>query len=90
MSKKASENSKDPILNSNKLYVWDLDDGNGNIVSIMLYKDSKVKNAIESEVTHFNDLKGAIYNGEAINDVINLNSNNDSIIEYNLTAIRDN
>lgn len=88
--KEASENSKDPILNSNKLYVWDLDDGNGNIVSIMLYKDSKVKNAIESEVTHFNDLKGAIYNGEAINDVINLNSNNDSIIEYNLTAIRDN
>lgn len=88
--KEVSEDYKAPILNSNKLYVWDLDDGNGNIVSIMLYKDSKVKEAIKNVEATLNKLKGAIYSGEAINDVINLNSNNDSIIEYNLTAIREN
>lgn len=88
--KEVSEDSTDPVLKSNKLYVWKLDDENGNTVSIMLYKNSKVKEAIESEVTHYNDLSGAIYNGKPVNDVINLNSNNDSIIEYNLTAIREN
>ena len=56
----------------------------------MIYKDSKVREAIENVNAQLNNLKGALYTGKDTNDIINLNSNNSSILKYNLTAIRDN
>lgn len=73
-----------------KLYVWKLADDKGNTLNIMIYKDSKVREAIENVNAQLNNLKGALYTGKDTNDIINLNSNNSSILKYNLTAIRDN
>lgn len=78
--KEANKEDTNDILKHKKLYAWDLADDKGNTISIMIYKDSKVKEAIESEITHFNHLKGAIYKGKNINDVISLVFNDDFII----------
>ena len=86
---KIGEPDDAPYLKATKLYVYKLEDKNGNTISIMVYKDSKVKEAIKNVKAQFNSLKYSIYDGKDVNDVINLNSNNDSLIKYNLKAIKE-
>lgn len=80
----------EPHLKASKLYVYNLKDENNNTITIMVYKDSKVKEAIKNLKAQYNSLKYSIYDGKDINDVINLNSNNKTLIKYNLTAIKEN
>ena len=69
--------------------MYNLKDEN-NTRTIMVDKDSKVKEAIKNLKAQYNSLKYSIYDGKDINDVINLNSNNKTLIKYNLTAIKEN
>lgn len=90
VDEKVGEPDNKPHLKATKLYVYSLKDENNNTITIMVYKDSKVKEAIKNVKAQFNSLKYSIYDGKDVNDVITLNSNNDSLIKYNLTAIKEN
>lgn len=45
-----------PHLKATKLYVYELEDKNGNTITIMVYKDSKVKEAIKNLKAQYNSL----------------------------------
>ena len=72
-------------LSRGKLYVYEFENENGVLLTIMYYPKVQIKDVIKNE----SDYQNIIYNGNEVTDFISIYSNNTSFIESTLKAIKE-
>ncbi len=90
IEEKVKENPNLAYLKPQKIYLYRLQDKEGKILSLLVYEASSIKHAMNYTLEANNEFKGITYTGNDIADVISLSTSDDSIIKFNLTAIKEN
>lgn len=90
IEEKVKENPNLAYLKPQKIYLYRLQDKEGKILSLLVYESSSIKHAMNYTLESSNEFKGITYTGKDTADVISLSSSDNSIIEFNLTAIKEN
>ena len=72
-------------LSRGKLYVYEFENENGVLLTIMYYPKVQIKDVIKNG----RDYQNIIYDGNEVSDFISIYSNNTSFIESTLRAIKE-
>ena len=64
------KNDNEYFPHSETVYIYKLQNDTGNILTILVYGEAKVKEAVTDTSDDINDFRNAIYNGKEINDII--------------------
>ena len=83
--KETEGDSSDYELSKGKLYVYEFQDKNGVILSVMYYPKVQIKDVIKNGRRY----KNIVYSGNEVSDFISIDSNNRSFIKYYIEAIKE-
>lgn len=64
------KNDNEYLPHSETVYIYKLKNNTGSILTILVYGEAKVKEAVTDTSDDINDFRNAIYNGKEINDII--------------------
>ncbi len=70
VKKSSLKNDNKYLPHSERIYTYKLQNDTGNILTILVYEDAKVRETVNDTSDDINDFKNAIYNGKEINDII--------------------
>lgn len=70
IKKSSLKNDNEYLPHSETVYIYKLQNDTGNILTILVYGEAKVKEAVTDTSDDINDFRNAIYNGKEINDII--------------------
>lgn len=72
-------------LSRGKLYVYEFENENGVLLTIMYYPKVQIKDVIKNGRSYQN----IVYDGNEVSDFISIRSNNSSFIKYYIEAIKE-
>ena len=70
IKKSSLKNDNEYLPHSEIVYIYKLQNDTGSILTILIYGEAKVREAINDTSDDINDFRNAIYDGKEINDII--------------------